>query len=80
MGVTHGLSMPFRDIKGFDSETLRQMTQSFDAACARLGLRPDDPERDELAKVIVELASRGERDPAMLFALAIEALDSDVEL
>jgi hypothetical protein len=72
--------MPFRDMKRFDNETLRQMTQAFDAACARLELRPDDPERDELAKVIVELASRGERDPAMLFARAIEALDRDFEL
>jgi predicted GNAT family N-acyltransferase len=72
--------MPFGDIEGFDNETLRQMTQAFDAACARLELHPDDPERDELAKVIVELASRGERDPAMLFARAIEALDSDFEL
>jgi hypothetical protein len=71
--------MPFRDVKGFDSETLRNMTQAFDAACARLGLGPDDLERGELANVIVELASRGERDPAMLFARAIEALDDDVE-
>ncbi|WP_068018627.1 hypothetical protein [Rhodoplanes sp. Z2-YC6860] len=72
--------MPFREIKGFDSETLRQMTQAFDAACVRLGLRADDPERDELAKVIVELAWRGERDPAMLFARAIEASENDFEL
>jgi hypothetical protein len=72
--------MPFRDLKGFDSETLRNMTQAFDAACARLGLGPDDPERGEVANVIVELAWRGERDPAMLFARAIEALDDGVEL
>lgn len=71
--------MPFRDVKGFDSETLRNMTQAFDAACARVGLGPDDLERGELANVIVELASRGERDPAMLFARAVEALDDDVE-
>ena len=69
--------MPFRDIKGFDRDVMRNMTQAFDAACDRLRLQPDDPERDELAKVIVELASRGERDPAKLFALAVEALDRE---
>ncbi len=39
--------MPFRDIKQFDSETLRNMTQAFDAACERLKLAPDNPERGE---------------------------------
>lgn len=65
--------MPFRDIKQFDSETLRNMTQAFDAACERLKLAPDNPERSELATTIIELASSGERDPGKLFALALEA-------
>jgi hypothetical protein len=67
--------MPFRDIKQFDAETLRSMTQAFDAACDRLGLGADDPERGELAAAIIELASMGERDAAKLFSLAVEALD-----
>lgn len=67
--------MPFRDIEGFDAETLRDMTQAFEAACDRLALAPGDPRRAELADEIVRLAARGEREPAMLFAYAIEALD-----
>ena len=67
--------MPFRDIKQFDRETLQKMTQAFDAACTRLDLEVDNPERTQLATVIIELAARGERDPAKLFALAVEALE-----
>ncbi len=67
--------MPFRDIKQFDFETLRSMTQAFDAACERLKLAPDNPERGELAKTIIELASTGERDPGKLFAFALEELN-----
>ena len=67
--------MPFRDVKQFDTETLRNMTQAFDAVCDRLGLAADDPERGTVASTIIELVSMGERDPAKLFSLAIEALD-----
>jgi len=66
--------MPFRDkIQQFDPETLRNMTQAFDAACDRLGA--DEKERAEVAVAIIQLASMGERNPGKLFALAIEALD-----
>jgi len=68
--------MPFRDVKNIDDETRRNMTQAFEAACDRLRLEPDDPERGELASAIVELVAAGERDPARLFALALEAMDS----
>ena len=67
--------MPFRDLEGFDDDTLRAMTQAFDAACGRLNLEPDDSLRGELAAQIIELAARGERDPGKLFSLAVEALD-----
>ena len=67
--------MPFRDVKGFDADALRNMTQAFNAACDRLGLGPDDPQRAELAAEIIELAARGERDPGVLFSLAVQALD-----
>jgi len=67
--------MPFRNVEGFDADALRNMTQAFNAACDRLGLGPDDPQRAELAAEIIELAARGERDPGMLFALAVQALD-----
>jgi len=68
--------MPFRNIKEFDTETLRGMTQAFDAACDRLKLDPDDPQRGDLAAKIIELAAAGERDPGKLFARAIEELDN----
>ena len=68
--------MPFRDVKGFDADALRAMTQAFNAACDRLGLGPDDPQRAELAAEIIELAARGERDPGILFSLAVQALDA----
>jgi hypothetical protein len=68
--------MPFRDLRNVDEETLRSMTQAFNAVCDRLGLAADDPERGEVASTIIELVSMGERDPANLFSLAIEALDA----
>ncbi len=68
--------MLFRDIQNLDEETLRSMTQAFDAVCDRLGLRADDPERGEIAATIIELVSVGERDPAKLFSLTVEALDA----
>jgi hypothetical protein len=68
--------MPFGDIPNIDAETLRAMTQAFDAVCGRLGLGADDPERGEVASTIMELVSVGERDPAKLFSLALETLDT----
>jgi hypothetical protein len=67
--------MPFRDVKGLDTDTLEKMTQVFNMACERLGLEDDHPERAELAQTIVELVSRGERDAGQLYALTIEAMD-----
>ena len=67
--------MPFRNIQEFDSETLRKMTQAFDACCERLRLDSDDPQRSELATKIIELAATGERDAGRLFARAIEEFD-----
>ena len=66
--------MPFEDLKQFDAETLRNMTQAYNAACDRL--RADENERAEVAAAIIELASMGERDPAKLFALTVETLDA----
>ena len=51
------------------------MTQAFAAACDRLGLDNDDPLRGKLADEIIALVSIGERSPAKLFALAVEAID-----
>jgi hypothetical protein len=67
--------MPFRHIQEFDSDTLRIMTQAFEACCERLRLDSDDPQRGDLAAKIIELASTGERDAGRLFAQALEELD-----
>jgi hypothetical protein len=67
--------MPFQDLDGFDDDAKRAMGQAFIAVCDRLGLQPDDPERQAVAEEIIALAARGERDAAMLFTLALEALD-----
>jgi len=66
--------MPFRDVPNIDDETRQAMTQAFDAVCHRFGLANDDPERAEVASAIMELAARGERDPARLFSLTVETL------
>jgi hypothetical protein len=65
----------FRDIQNIDEETRRNMTQAFDAVCDRLRLAADDQERGDVASTIIDLVARGERDPARLFSLALEALD-----
>jgi len=69
--------MPFRDVKNIDEETRRNMTQAFAAACDRLKLDDDDLLRGKLANEIIALVSIGERSPARLFALAVEALEAD---
>jgi hypothetical protein len=53
----------FRDIQNIDEET------------RRLRLAADDQERGDVASTIIDLVARGERDPARLFSLALEALD-----
>ena len=70
-----GLPSLFRDVQNIDEETRRNMTQAFNAVCDRLGLAADDPERGDVASAIIELVAMGERDPARLFSLALEALD-----
>ena len=41
--------MPFRDYPQFGTESLKAMTDAYDAVVARLKLRPDDPRRGKLA-------------------------------
>jgi len=67
----------FRDVENIDDETRYSMTQAFDAVCDRLKLDEGDPLREKLANEIIALVSIGERDPARLFALAIETIDSE---
>jgi len=68
--------MMFQEVENIDDETRRRMTQVFDAVCDRLRLEEDDPLKGKLADEIIALVSIGERDPARLFSLVIEAIDS----
>jgi hypothetical protein len=66
--------MPFRDYKSFDLDTLRNMTDAYDVALARLKIRSDDPLTSKLAAWIAAFASEGERDPIKLCEKALAAL------
>ena len=52
----------------FDLETIGFMQHAYDQACKELALAAGDgaATREELAKRIVDLAARGERDPERL--------------
>jgi hypothetical protein len=63
--------MPFRDLKDFDGETLRNMTAAYDAVVARLGIKPDDPRTSRLATKIVALVKSGESDVGKLTERAL---------
>jgi hypothetical protein len=73
--VTGRRVMPQRFSAGFDPEAVGAMMAAFDKACAALGLlnRPDAM-TEGVARMIVEQARSGERDPDRLCALALQAL------
>jgi hypothetical protein len=59
----------------FDAGAVQVMMDAFDKACAVLGLVDrEDSITENLAKMIVEQARTGERDPDRLCALTLEAL------
>jgi len=67
--------MPERFAESFDPEAVRAMTAAFDKACEALGLaKTHDAVTENLAKMIVERARTGERDPDRLCALILQAL------
>jgi hypothetical protein len=66
--------MPFRDYSGFDTRMLTAMRAAYDAAIAKLGIKPDDPRTSNLAAIIAALASEGQRDPVVLCEQAITSL------
>jgi hypothetical protein len=67
--------MPKRFAEGFDPEAVRAMTAAFDLACEVLGhVNRTDPVTESLAKIIVEQAHTGERDPDKLCGMALRAL------
>ena len=61
----------------YDPASVRILTTAFENACKVLGLRDrTDPLTELLAKKIIEAAQTGERDPARVEQLALDALRS----
>jgi hypothetical protein len=56
----------------FDPEDIAKMSAAFEAALGQLGLVDrSDPATMAVAKLIIEFAKAGERDPERLCALAL---------
>lgn len=67
--------MPGRYAEGFDPEAMKALDLAFDKACDALGLaRTHDAVTETLARVVVEQARSGERDPDTLCAMTLSAL------
>jgi hypothetical protein len=57
----------------FDPEDIAKMSAAFEAALRKLGLADrSDPAAMAVAKLIIEFAKAGERDPERLCALALQ--------
>jgi hypothetical protein len=76
MGTVHRIE------KSFDSEAIHAMGEAFDSAWRDLEASdifssqfPADWARDQIAKRIIAMAQRGERDPAAPEAAAAEAAE-----
>ena len=67
---------PYLDAHRFDAETTRLMGIAFETAVAALHTRAEnvDPPRDTLARIIIDLAKAGERDPERLCEAALKAV------
>jgi hypothetical protein len=63
---------PYLQSKVFEPEVTKAMGIAFEKVCHRLGLAPrSDPVTESVAKVIIELAEAGERDPERLYQGAL---------
>ncbi len=63
---------PFLKSKVFDPDLTRAMGAAFEEACGTLGLSlTSDPATEAVAKVIIDLADAGERDPERLYERAL---------
>ena len=59
----------------FGPEDIAKMSAAFEAALGKLGLVDrSDPAMHEVAKLIIEFAKQGQRDPKRLCALALQRL------
>jgi hypothetical protein len=67
--------MPIRFANGFDPESVKAMMDAFDKTCDALRLaRMHDSVTEHLAKMIVQQAETGERDPDKLCEMTLRAL------
>jgi hypothetical protein len=59
----------------FGPEDIETMSTAFESALGKLGLVDrNDPATHEVAKLIIEFAKQGHRDPERLCALALQRL------
>ena len=66
---------PYLDKHRFDSETIRVLGIAFETALVALRQAGvTDPSRDQVARIIIELAQTGERDPDCLCEAVLTAL------
>ena len=68
--------MPYRLFHNgqYDAETVKWMTEVFEELCTELGLAPrEDRLRDTVARVILQCAERGRRDPEQIRQCARKA-------
>jgi hypothetical protein len=67
--------MPIRFANGFDPETVNAMMLAFDKACDALRLaRTHDSVTEHLARMIVQQAETGERNPDKLCEMTLRAI------
>lgn len=81
--VLLGPSVPIRPFlehnHSFGPEDIASLSAAFESALSKLGLvARDDPATMAVAKLIIELAKEGERDPERLCALALKQLSKQV--
>ena len=69
---------PFLKGQAFQPETVRAMGAAFDTACRRLRLAHRiDPATELVAKKVIEVAQRGERDPDRICSSVLEAFNAE---
>ena len=60
---------PYLESRVFEPEAIEAMGMAYEKACRKLRLAPtQDGATEVVAKVIIELAERGESDPERLYA------------
>jgi hypothetical protein len=67
--------LPFLIGKYFSPETVAQLSNAFERACAALMVSTSDPKAELIARKIIELAQRGLRDDTQLFCTAVLELN-----